>query len=444
MHIAHRYFSPLCEPRMLFGWRRIVRTRRSCLSGCIVTLSLVSSSSPPATPSLRVLLDRIAPLSAQIGEGESRREREREYPYAGFQLFRDSGLAGLRIPVELGGPGGSVRDLFSLLLTLASKDPQVAHSLRSHFAFGEKLILQRLPDDLAEHVPRFLAGRIYAAGSTERGTPRPGILNTRLTRDGDRFRLNGIKYYGTGSLYADYLYISANNEQDHRVFATIPTAREGVSVVDDWDGMGQRLTASGTITLDNVEVFPSEVAPGGSNNLIGRYASAFRQLHLAAVASGITQAIRDDAVAYVRNHARPIAHSHAETAGGDYFTQKVVGEIAAIARALPLLVLDAADALDRSYHALVTGAADVEERVLESTLAVAQTQVMVAQLGPRAGELIFDVGGGSAAGREHNLDRHWRNIRTLISHNPTAYKAKATGDYLLNGETAMLVEGRFL
>jgi alkylation response protein AidB-like acyl-CoA dehydrogenase len=443
MHIAHSYFSDTPAPRMLFGSPRIAGMRAP-QTGFIVPLSLVSSSSQPAAPSLQALLDRIIPLAAEIGEGESRREREREYPHAGFQIFRASGLPGLRIPAEFGGPGGSVRDVFELLLSLAAKDPQVAHSLRSHFNFGEKLTLQRKPAELAEHVPRFLAGSIYAAGSTERGTPRPGMLNTRLTREGDHFRLDGVKYYGTGSLYADYLYITANNEQDERVIATIPTQREGVSVVDDWDGMGQRLTASGTITLDHVKVLPSEVTAGGSNTLVGRYGSAFRQLHLAAVAAGITRAVRDDAVAYVRTHARPIAHSHAETAGGDYFTQKVVGEIASIARALPLLVLDAAEALDRSYQAIVANAPDVEERVLESTLAVAQTQVLVHQLGPRAAELIFDVGGGSAAGRVHNLDRHWRNIRTLISHNPTAYKAKATGDYLLNGATEMLVEGRFL
>jgi len=412
--------------------------------GFIVPLSLVSSTAAAATPSLQDLLDRIVPLSAQIGEGESRREREREYPFAGFQLLRDSGVTGLRIPVALGGPGGSVKEVFELLLALAAKDPQVAHSLRSHFGFGEKLLLQRDPAELAEHVPRFLAGKIYAAGSTERGTPRPGILNTRLTREGDHFRLNGRKYYGTGSIYADYLYISANDENEQRVIVTIPASREGVSVVDDWDGMGQRLTASGTITVDNVKVLPSEVAAGGSANLIGRYASSFRQLHLAAVAAGITQAVRDDAVAYVRSHARPIAHSHAETAGGDYFTQKVVGEIASIARALPLLVRDAAAALDRSFQALIDHAKDAEALVLESTLAVAQTQVVVAQLGPRAGELIFDIAGGSATGRAHNLDRHWRNIRTVISHNPTAYKAKATGDYLINGATELLEEGRFL
>ncbi|WP_222863982.1 acyl-CoA dehydrogenase family protein [Pigmentiphaga aceris] len=406
--------------------------------------SSVQSSAAPTTPSLQALLDRIVPVSAQIGEGESQREREREYPFAGFQLLRDSGLTGLRIPASLGGPGGSVQDVFDLLLTLAAKDPQVAHSLRSHFGFGEKLTLHRNPAELAEHVPRFLAGKIYAAGSTERGTPRPGILNTRLTREGDHFRLNGRKYYGTGSIYADYLYISANDENEQRVVVTVPATREGVSVVDDWDGMGQRLTASGTITVDNVKVWQAEIASGGSANLIGRYASSFRQLHLAAVAAGISQAVRDDAVAYVRSHARPIAHSHAETAGGDYFTQKVVGEIAAIARALPLLVRDAAAALDRSYQAIIDHADNADALVLESTLAVAQTQVLVAQLGPRAGELIFDIAGGSATGRAHNLDRHWRNIRTVISHNPTAYKAKATGDYLINGATELLSEGRFL
>ena len=46
--------------------------------------------------------------------------------------------------------------------------------------------------------------------------------------------------------------------------------------------------------------------------------------------------------------------------------------------------------------------------------------------------MLFSVGGASATGREANLDRHWRNARTIASHNPAMYKARAIGDLLIN------------
>jgi alkylation response protein AidB-like acyl-CoA dehydrogenase len=51
-----------------------------------------------------------------------------------------------------------------------------------------------------------------------------------------------------------------------------------------------------------------------------------------------------------------------------------------------------------------------------------------------AGELLFDVGGGTLTRREHNLDRHWRNARTVANHNPRAWKAAAVGGWLVADE----------
>ncbi|MGE0860673.1 MAG: hypothetical protein AB7I01_16240 [Gammaproteobacteria bacterium] len=39
----------------------------------------------------------------------------------------------------------------------------------------------------------------------------------------------------------------------------------------------------------------------------------------------------------------------------------------------------------------------------------------------------------SAVKRSANLDHHWRNIRTLASHNPPGHKARAVDDFLLDG-----------
>lgn len=73
---------------------------------------------------------------------------------------------------------------------------------------------------------------------------------------------------------------------------------------------------------------------------------------------------------------------------------------------------------------MVNGVADFDIAHHGSMLA-AQAKVMVDELAPRAATALFDVGGSSAIKRSADLDRHWRNIRTLSSHNPTTYKARA-------------------
>jgi hypothetical protein len=58
--------------------------------------------------------------------------------------------------------------------------------------------------------------------------------------------------------------------------------------------------------------------------------------------------------------------------------------------------------------------------------------VFIDDIAPRAATLLFELGGASSTGQSVALDRHWRNIVTLSSHNSTAFKARAIGDYLIN------------
>ncbi|MCJ9752471.1 acyl-CoA dehydrogenase, partial [Neorhizobium sp. BETTINA12A] len=71
-----------------------------------------------------------------------------------------------------------------------------------------------------------------------------------------------------------------------------------------------------------------------------------------------------------------------------------------------------------------------------------RTQLVLGQLGPRSAERMFELGGGSATSRNNNFDRHWRNIRTVLNHNPLLHKSRVVGDYLINGTTTHLKEGR--
>jgi len=133
-------------------------------------------------------------------------------------------------------------------------------------------------------------------------------------------------------------------------------------------------------------------------------------------------------VAFARHHARPIKHSSAEQSVDDPYVALSVGEISARAYTAEAVVLKAAEAIDRAWAAGLDPAA-VDEAAIE----VAQAQYIAAECALKAAERVFDVGGASTTGRGHNLDRHWRNARTVANHNPRDWKAAAVGTWQLKG-----------
>lgn len=406
------------------------------------TLDRLPASGTPLPIGREAILAGLPALAEAVGRGAAEREARRELPFEAFALVRASGLGTLRIGREQGGPGGSIEDLIGALATLAAADSNVAHALRSHFNTTELLRLGPAAPHHPRQIRQVLGGALFGGAFTEVGTARAGTSTSTLVREGGHLRLNGRKYYATGTAYADFAGVHAVDEQGVGVTAFIPVDREGVRVLDDWDGMGQRLTASGGLELDNVQVFEHEIAPAGRDQLPGRHASALRQLILVATAAGIVRNVASDAVRYVREHGRPAMHSPAESAREDHFVQSVVGELAATSHAVDALVADNARVLDQGALALSHGTPDAEAAVLRGALATAKTQLIVSRLALASAERLFEVGGASATARRHNLDRHWRNLRTLFSHNPLLHKARVVGDYELNGTTRHLDEGR--
>jgi alkylation response protein AidB-like acyl-CoA dehydrogenase len=393
----------------------------------------------------RRLSDALAALPAlaeEIGVDAAQREIRRELPFSAFDAFRRSGLGALRIPVERGGLGGTLEDAIHVVTTLAAAESNVAHALRVHFDVVESMRLAPHTPFHDRQVSRIVEGALFGGASGEQGTARAGEIESVLRRDGDHFRVTGKKYYTTGTAYADFVRTNLVDEQGHGVTAVIPVRSKGLEVLDDWDGMGQRMTASGSVVFDNVKVDPNEVVAKGYASLVGRHGGAYRQLHLVAVAAGIVRNIVSDARAYVTAHGRPVLHSTAPTAREDVFIQQVVGELSALSHTIDVLVRDNARTLGISSDAILRGDAAADELALQGALATARTQIVVGKLALQAGERLFDAGGASATSRKHNFDRHWRNLRTIFSHNPLHHKAKVIGDYVLIGVKTHLVEGR--
>ncbi|MGD0196855.1 MAG: acyl-CoA dehydrogenase family protein [Solirubrobacteraceae bacterium] len=391
-----------------------------------------STSEPsPIAPGSGALRD----LLALIASGAAAREREARPPHDVIDLIRETRFGAMRIPVEEGGAGASYREFFAILIELAHADANVAHILRAHFWFVESRLLATDRDERARWLGEVARGAIFGNAASELGSRTVGgrELDTRLSTDGDGFRLNGTKYYCTGSLFSDWVAVFAATDDGRIASVIVPVDRGGFTLEDDWDGIGQRLTGTGTARLVDVAVAADEVIllPGG-DEWPASYQGAFLQLYLTAVIAGISRSVVDDAAGVIRARTRTYAHAAAPTATADPQLQQVLGEVASQAFAAEALVLIAAEALDAAAASVVEGVPDVA-LAAEASLRAAKAKVVVDALAPRIATQLFDAGGASATKQAHNLDRHWRNARTLASHNPTIYKSRAIGDWLVNG-----------
>lgn len=389
-----------------------------------------SVSAVPPTVTLEQLNARIDQLLPAIGAGASRRERDRQLPYEAVAQLAKAGLFTARIPASHGGAGASVKDVIALLIRIASVDSNVAQALRPGFGFLEGLLASTADGAEVERerwFARYLQGAVIGNAGWEVGGAS-GTISARIVAEGDHYRATGSKFYSTGALYADWVSAMALDDNEQPVTFIIPSDRQGLELLDDFDAMGQRLTASGTTHLHGVVVNRDEICTRIVEEGKRTIVTPFLQLFLAAVQAGIARNALNDAVNFTNQHARPIKHSSASRSVDDPYVQFSVGEVSARAFTAEAVVLRAAETIDRAW------ASGLDTRVVDqAAVDVAQAQYIAAESALKAAELIFDVGGASTTGRTHNLDRHWRNARTVANHNPRQWKAAAVGAWQLSG-----------
>ncbi len=414
----------------------------------------VDGPGPSGAPSTAALRERFRPVFVAVAAGAARREQERVLPYEEVAALKDAGFGALRVPVEYGGSGVSLRQLFTLLTDLAAADSNLTQLWRGHFAYVEGTLLQ----PSSAHRDRWLfdvaAGTMIGNASSElTGTSLRDIRTALTAQDppSGALALTGTKYYSTGSLYADWIAGSAVHDGERVGYAVRATA-PGVERIDDWDGFGQRLTGSGTTHFTEVRVDPRNVRPFSPD--APSHVHSFFQLVLVASLAGIARAAAEDAAAFVRPRTRSYVNATTPLPREDPQVLQVVGELAGHAFAADAVVLAAADLLDTAYERLraerlrgeqdaagvpagsddADGPDSARAALDAADIAVSQAQLVAVDQALSAATHLFEVGGASATSTGRALDRHWRNARTISSHNPAIYKARSVGYWAVHGE----------
>lgn len=371
-------------------------------------------------------------LAAVLKRDSALRDRERRLPHDELELFSRTGLWGISVPKALGGAGVSNTTLANVIAVIAAADSSLGQIPQNHFYALEVLRVNGSPQQKQRLYEEVLAGQRFGNALAELGTKNAHERTTHLAKAEHGFRITGRKFYATGALYAQRIPTSVVDDDGIQHLAFVPRDSDGLTVMDDWSGFGQRTTGSGSVVFDNVFVAAEDVIPFQSAFERPTTVGPLAQILHAAIDTGIARAAYEDALHFVRTKTRPWIDATTEIASEDPLTLKSFGHLSVRLSATEALLERAGEFLDRAQ------ANPTAETVAAASIAVAEARALSTEISLAAGSTLFELAGSQATLAEHGLDRHWRNARVHTLHDPVRWKYHAVGNYYLNDENPPL------
>ncbi|WP_175980889.1 acyl-CoA dehydrogenase family protein [Burkholderia sp. BCC1630] len=346
------------------------------------------------------------------------------------QRLADAGLLTLAVPREFGGQEAEWPAIYDTIRRIARVDSALAHLVGFQ-------VLQVVSVDVwgsAAQRERYLRGTVAHRWWWGNAV---NPLDTRLvataTPDGG-YRLDGVKGFCSGTRGSQRMTVSAHDPETGRaVFGVVPTDRDGITVNEDWDPVGQRQTDSGSVRFDGVTLAPDDVLHRSETPPTPRATlrTLVSQLVLTNLFVGLAEGALAEAREYVLAHGRPWINSGVAQASDDPYTLQRFGDMRVQAVAAASLADRAAVALQRTWTR--RDALTADERA-EVALAVSDAKIVAQRAALDNGEALFDACGARATAASLGLDRFWRNARTHTLHDPLDYRLRDVGRFALTGE----------
>lgn len=357
------------------------------------------------------------------------RDRANQNPVAEIALLREHGLLSFATAREFGGAGGSLTQALQLGRIIAAADGSIGQLLAYHFSNGLWTHILGSPAQ-REHIARGVGEQGWFQGSVS--NPRdPGIT---VTRTDEGYRVNGRRTFATGVAVADLITVLLYEEEP--INAVIPHDREGLRFNDDWDNLGQRLTASGSVEFSDVLLRHDEVLTGldeygDDREYHDGLRGLFSQLIFVHLYLGIAEGALAAGVAYVRDKGRPWPEAHSTEVTEDPYHQQLLGRLSAgIAAGIAL-----ADAVTREFEqTLAAGRALAAAQWGALAIRVDQAKSVATEVSLDVTHNIFQATGARSTANSVGLDIYWRNARTHTTHDPLPYRQREIGRYLLTDE----------
>jgi alkylation response protein AidB-like acyl-CoA dehydrogenase len=352
-----------------------------------------------AVPTDADLIERAATVGGQIAGDASRHDVDGTFVEEGLQCLREAGLLALAVPAELGGVGATVRQVAMVQRELAHHcgSTALATSMHQHVvAFTAWRFRRGMPG--AEGTLRRVADEgilVVSTGGGDFTHPRGEAVKV----DGG-YRVSGRKQFASQSSFGDVLstmFVYEDPEQGRRVLnMAVPVRAEGVTVLDNWDTLGMRGTASNDVVLEDVFVPEDKVVANRPYGVVDpplQVIASIAMPIISAVYLGVAEAAYEAAV--------PMARRKAE----DPIVQRQVGLMAHRLKV-------ASWALDGAIDEV----GDDPDPSVQRFAAVMAAKREIALAGIEVCDVALEVGGGPAFFRGSTLERCYRDIRAAKFH----------------------------
>jgi len=367
-------------------------------------------------------------LAAGFALDAAERDRQGGVALAERNALRASGLLRLSVPRELGGPGASWPEILRIVRRFSEADSAVAHLFAFHHLQVASVLLWGSEDQARRLLGPVVSGQAFW-GNAANGLD----AHVRLIPDGSRYVLDGTKTFCSGASDSDTLLVTAlrSPAAAERVAIVIPTRREGVKVLGDWDAFGQRQTDSGTVVFSRVAVKRDEVLlPGPQTSPRATLRTCLAQLILAEIYLGNARGALRSAWHYVHDEGRPNVAAGVDRILDDPYIARHFGDFRLAIRGATLLA-DSAHA--RLQAAWARGTALTAEERGRVAIEVSEARLASARAGLEVTSRIFETLGARSTATRHGLDRYWRNVRTHTLHDSLDYKLRDLGRWVLTG-----------
>jgi alkylation response protein AidB-like acyl-CoA dehydrogenase len=246
------------------------------------------------------LIELAGRLADDFAERAAEHDRANSFPFENIEAMKQAGYTALVVPESHGGLGADLLDYVLCQERLAQGCSATALAINMHL-FGIGSMVERSQDRPEQALFLELVGRhrkIIGGGLSEPESGGDwGLFATRARRDGEAYVLNGRKVFTSLSPIIDFFMVMATVEDDDGKLssATFAIARStpGLQLVETWDAMGMRATASHDLILKDVRVAaaamadPRPIGPLGSDAIS---LFAWFELSIAAIYTGVAMA----------------------------------------------------------------------------------------------------------------------------------------------------------
>lgn len=181
-------------------------------------------------------------------------DRDARFPHETLEALRRTGLLGLMVPAEDGGPGGDLADMVAVSNRLSRTCMSVGMIFTMHCQQVAAIVRDggALRNTL---LPRIVRGELYLASVTTEPATGGHLLSSgsALTADGTIAHVDRVAPVVTGGQYADGFLITtlAPDADSPSQMSLVYAERDQlkITVKGDWNPMGMRATHSAPLHL---------------------------------------------------------------------------------------------------------------------------------------------------------------------------------------------------